>query len=151
MGQTSLVLPAVKGLQATMPYYVVMCPLNLVAGLFKYTDSSLPPEMREQRVLSKQRIPEIKRYILENRNSYVFSALTASIDGDVEFMEASQGSAFGQLKISTNARIIINDGQHRRAAIESALTDCPELRYEDIAIVMYHDIGLKRSQQMLLI
>lgn len=141
-------LPAVKGMQANMPYYTVMCPLNLVAGLFTYTDNSLPPEMRVQRVLNKQRIPEMKDYILENRDCYVFSALTASVDGEIEFSPAKKGSSFGELKVSTNARIIINDGQHRRAAIEAALNDCPSLRYEDIAIVMYHDIGLVRSQQM---
>jgi DNA sulfur modification protein DndB len=56
--------------------------------------------------------------------------------------------SFGELKISTNARIIIDDGQHRRAAIEAALADCPSLRSEDTAIVMYHDIGLGRIQQM---
>ncbi|MEN3005444.1 DNA sulfur modification protein DndB [Dehalobacterium formicoaceticum] len=141
-------LPAVKGMQANMPYYTVMCPLNLVAGLFTYTDNSLPPEMRVQRVLNKQRIPEMKDYILENRDCYVFSALTASVDGELEFVPAKKGVAFGELKISSNSRIIINDGQHRRAAIEAALQDCPSLRYEDIAIVIYHDIGLERSQQM---
>lgn len=141
-------LPAVKGMQANMPYYTVMCPLNLVAGLFTYTDNSLPPEMRVQRVLNKQRIPEMKDYILENRDCYVFSALTASVDGEIEFNPSKKDSSFGELKISTDARIIINDGQHRRAAIEAALNDCPSLRYEDIAIVLYHDIGLERSQQM---
>lgn len=141
-------LPAVKGMQANMPYYTVMCPLNLVAGLFTYTNNSLPPEMKVQRVLNKQRIPEMKNYILNNRDSYVFSALTASVDGELEFTPAKKGAAFGELKISSTSRIIINDGQHRRAAIEAALDDCPPLRYEDIAIVIYHDIGLGRSQQM---
>lgn len=141
-------LPAVKGIQAKMPYYTVMCPLNLVAGLFTYTDKSLPPEMRVQRVLNKQRIPEIKNYILDNKDCYVFSALTASVDGELEFIPAKKGASFGELKISSNSRIIINDGQHRRAAIDAALQDCPSLRYEDISIVLYHDIGLGRSQQM---
>lgn len=141
-------LPAVKGMQANMPYYTVMCPLNLVARLLTYTDNSLPPEMRVQRVLNKQRIPEMKDYILQNRDCYVFSALTASVDGEIEFSPAKKNEAFGELKISTDSRIIINDGQHRRAAIEAALEECPSLRYEDIAIVIYHDIGLERSQQM---
>ena len=118
-------LPAVKGMQANMPYYTVMCPLNLVAMLFTYTDNSLPPEMRVQRVLNKQRIPEMKDYILTNRDCYVFSALTASVDGEIEFNPAKKNAAFGELKISTDSRIIINDGQHRRAAIEAALEECP--------------------------
>ena len=140
-------LPAVKGIQAGKPYYAVMCPLHMVARFFTYTDNSLPPEMRVQRVLNKQRIPEMKEYVLQNRDCYVFSALTASVDGELEFV-SQRNSSSGQLKISMNSRIIINDGQHRRAAIEAALKECPDLRYEDISIVIYYDLGLKRSQQM---
>lgn len=140
-------LPAIKGIQAGKPYYSVMCPLHLVASFFTYTDNSLPPEMRIQRTLNKQRIPEMKEYILKNRDNYVFSALTASVDGELEFITSRQSSS-GQLKIPVNSRIIINDGQHRRAAIEAALQECPELRYEDISIVIYYDLGLCRSQQM---
>jgi len=140
-------LPAVKGIQAGKPFYTVMCPLPMVAKLFTYTDSSLPPAMRAQRVLNKQRIPEMKEYILKNRDSYVFSALTATVDGQMEFIAGRQQS-IGRLKINMNSLIIINDGQHRRAAIEAALKECPELRYEDISIVIYDDLGLTRSQQM---
>jgi DNA sulfur modification protein DndB len=46
------------------------------------------------------------------------------------------------------ARFIINDGQHRRAAIEEALKERPELGDETIAVVFFIDSGLKRSQQM---
>ncbi|HZK55862.1 MAG TPA: DNA sulfur modification protein DndB [Desulfosporosinus sp.] len=140
-------LPAVKGIQAGKPYYSVMCPLDIVTKLFSYNDSSLPPNMRAQRVLNKQRIPQMKEYILNNRDCYVFSALTASVDGDLEFI-ANKNSSSGYLKVAMNSRIIINDGQHRRAAIEAALQECPELRHEDISIVIFYDLGLKRSQQM---
>jgi len=141
-------LPAIKGLQAGHPYYAVMCPLHLVAKFLTYTDSSLPADMRVQRVLNKQRIPEMRDYILNNRDSYVFSALTASVDGKLEFEPASTDSSVGQLKIPVNSRILINDGQHRRAAIKAALDECPDLRHEDISIVLYYDLGLGRSQQI---
>lgn len=139
--------PAIKGIQAGRPYYVIMCPLNIVPRLFSYNDNSLPPNMRAQRVLNKGRIPEMKRYILDNKDSYVFSALTASVDGDMVF-HSETDSALGMLKISMRSRIIINDGQHRRAAIEAALQEHPDLRYEDISIVLYHDLGLKNTQQV---
>ncbi len=139
---------AIKGLQAGRPYYAIMCPLHLVAKFFTYSDNTLPPDMRMQRVLNKQRIPEIRDYILNNMDSYVFSALTASVDGDLVFEQNKQDGSTGLLKIPINSRIIINDGQHRQAAIESALEACPDLRHEDIAIVLYYDLGLKRSQQM---
>jgi len=141
-------LSAVSGIQAGRPYYCIMCPLRLVSGLFTYTDSSLPPSMREQRTLNKQRIPEMRDYVLQNRDSYIFSALTASVDGDMDFIPYRNTRGLGKLRIASNARIIINDGQHRRAAIEAALEECPELAFEDISIVIYYDLGLQRSQQM---
>jgi len=125
-----------------------MCPLNVAVQLLKYSDSSLPPEVRAQRVLNKQRIPEIKDYILNNSESYVFSALTASVDGDIEFERSEDNDRVGILKISMSSIIIINDGQHRQAAIAQALEANPALRKEDISIVIFHDQGLRRSQQM---
>ncbi len=47
-----------------------------------------------------------------------------------------------------DAKFIINDGQHRRAAILSALEQKPELVTETIAVVFFLDLGLERSQQM---
>lgn len=58
---------------------------------------------------------------MQNPEAYVFSALTASIDGNIEFAPASDQSVhynIGFIKIPMDARFIINDGQHRRAAIE---------------------------------
>jgi DNA sulfur modification protein DndB len=46
------------------------------------------------------------------------------------------------------ARFIVNDGQHRRAAIEQALKEEPSLGEESIAVVFFVDRGLARSQQM---
>ena len=46
------------------------------------------------------------------------------------------------------ARFVINDGQHRRAAIEAALHENPDLGDETIAVVFFLDVGLKRCQQM---
>ena len=139
--------PAVKGIQAGMEYYVAMVPLDCISKLFTFTDENLPPEIRSQRTLNKARIPEMRDYILNNPTSYVFSALTASIDGDMNF-DAADNSCFGMLSISMSAKLLINDGQHRRAAIEEALRKKPDLKYEHISMVLYHDIGLKRSQQM---
>ena len=140
--------PAVKGIQATMEYYVAMVPLDCIPKLFTFRDENLSPELRSQRTLNKARIPEMCDYILENPTSYVFSALTASIDGDMCFEADESNPDLGILSISMSAKMLINDGQHRRAAIEAALRKKPELKYEHISMVLYHDIGLKRSQQM---
>lgn len=43
---------------------------------------------------------------------------------------------------------LINDGQHRKAAIEAAIAEDESLKEETISIVLYKDQGLQRSQQM---
>ncbi len=145
------VFPAIRGIQAGREFYVSMCPLRLLPKLFLFNEAELVPELRAQRLLNRARLPEIARYIGENRDSYVFSAITASVDADVRFAAASNGNQqgmIGSLHIPMSARFIINDGQHRRAAIEMALRDCPELADESIAVVFFLDRGLERCQQM---
>jgi DNA sulfur modification protein DndB len=145
------VFPAIRGVQASREYYVSMCPLRLIPRIFLFDEAELVPELRAQRVLNKGRVPEIARYITSNRSSYIFSAITASLDAEVRFealASGAEGNRVGLLHIPMSARFIINDGQHRRAAIEIALRDCPAVGEETIAVVFFLDIGLQRCQQM---
>jgi DNA sulfur modification protein DndB len=142
--------PAVRGIQAGREYYVVMCPLKLVSRLFVFDDEEIPADMRAQRVLNKSRIPDITRYLVGNQHDYVLSSITACIDGEAEFEPLTAKGAqrnLGWLRIDMGSRIVINDGQHRRAAIAEAIKQCPTLADESISVVLYLDAGLKRSQQ----
>ncbi len=139
---------AVKGIQANREYYIAMIPLGLISKIFISEDEYLLPEYRAQRKINEQRIPEIKDYILNNPTTYVFSALSASIDGNFSFEPSSLDSSVGMLHIDMNAVLLINDGQHRKAAIEAALNENSSLAEETIAVVLFKDEGLKRSQQM---
>ena len=142
--------PAVRGIQAKREYYIAMCPLKLIPKLFLFDEEEIPVEYRSQRVINKRRIPEISNYILENPDDYVFSSITASVDGDMEFINLGDNTNqnVGMLMVSMEARFLINDGQHRRAAIEEALNINPELGNETISVVFFEDQGLKRSQQL---
>ncbi|MET7594661.1 DNA sulfur modification protein DndB [Streptomyces sp. NPDC005481] len=143
--------PAIRGIQAGREYYVSMCPLRLIPKIFIFDEDELSPELRAQRILNKGRLPALTKYILDNPEDYVFSALTASVDGEMEFDHlGSDGNPFraGQLRIPMDSRFLINDGQHRRAAIEHALKENPDIGNETIAVVFFHDAGLARSQQM---
>ncbi len=145
------VFPAIRGIQAGREYFVSMCPLRVIPRIFLFDEEELMPEFRAQRILNRARVPEIARYVLKNKKSYVFSAITASLDGAVHFKSmGSSGEAdrLGVLHVDMSARFIINDGQHRRAAIEQALANAPELGDETIAVVFFIDRGLERSQQM---
>ena len=143
--------PAIRGVQAGREYYVSMCPLRLVPKVFLFNEAELVPGLRAQRVLNRARLPDLTNYILANRESYCFSALTASLDGEVQFQPLSNGAEspkIGTLHVPMETKFLINDGQHRRAAIENALRENPDLADESIAIVFFLDRGLERSQQM---
>lgn len=139
--------PVVKGVQAGKQYFIAMVPLKMLSKLFPNEEEYVLPEHRAQRKLNEGRIPEIKDYILNNQDSYVFSALAASIDGSYKFISTDQ-TDLGILEVDMDARILINDGQHRKAAIVSAIKEEPELGDETISVVFYEDLGLSRSQQM---
>lgn len=143
--------PAIRGIQAGKEYYVSMCPLKFIPKIFLYDEEELDAELRAQRTLNRSRVPEIARYLVENPGDYTFSAITASVDGDVIFEPLGNDGVdrnVGKLIIPMSARILINDGQHRRAAIEEALKTRPELGDETISVVFFVDTGLKCSQQM---
>lgn len=141
--------PAIKGIQATQEYYTIMVPLRLLSKIFIFNEEmeDIPAEFRAQRNLNSSRIPAMGDYILNNLNTYVFSSLTASVDGEMRF-ESTNGKDIGYLHVDMESRFLINDGQHRKAAIEYALSRNEELKNETISIVLYKDKNLKRSQQM---
>ncbi|MCU1493422.1 MAG: sulfur modification protein DndB [Acidimicrobiaceae bacterium] len=145
------VLPAIRGVQAGQTFFVTMVPLRVIAKLFVFDGDELPPELRAQRSLNKGRLPELVRYMVDNPGGYTFSALTASIDGDVRFEAVGTGpkqQLLGELHVPMISRFVINDGQHRHAAIKEAIQQLPALGSEMIAVVFYLDHGLERCQQM---
>ena len=150
-GSNAYGFDAIRGVQAGGEFFVVLCPLKIIPRMFVDEQFELPPEARAQRTMNKSRIPILKNYILSNPKEYIFSSLAASVDGQMKFVPAPhQGpdGTIGRLYIDMNARMLINDGQHRRRAIEEALKEKQSLGYESISIVFLRDKGLKRSQQM---
>ena len=140
--------PAVRGIQAGKLFYIATCPLRIIPKIFSYNELDVPPELRAQRTLNKTRIPEMVRYLLDNPKDYIFSALTASIGINVSFQDSEVAPNLGILKIPMDAQILINDGQHRRKAIEEALNENPDLGQDNVAVLFFVDEGLNRSQQM---
>ena len=149
MSSFEYVFPSIRGHQGGREYFISMCPLRLIPKIFLFDEDELRPEVRAQRILNRSRVPEIASYILANREDYVFSALTASIDGEAVFKSGGGAAGdLGTLHVPMDSRFLINDGQHRRAAIEEAMRVDPSLSDETIAIVFFLDQGLERSQQM---
>ena len=151
VGSETYGFDAIRGIQAKREFYVAMCPLKIIPKLFIFNDYEIPPQLRAQRIMKDSRIPAIKNYILNNPEDYTFSSLTASVDGIMKFTPAAslgEDGKLGRLYINMDSRLLINDGQHRRKAIEEALKENPDLGSEMISVVFFQDDGLKRSQQM---
>lgn len=138
--------PAVRGLQANREYYVVMMPINDLALITEPDQSSAADNY--QRALNRARIPEIRDYILYNRDNYVFSAITVSMSGSFKFEVSEDSDKSGLLIALDDVVLRLNDGQHRKAALHAALNKDPSSALETISVVVFIDEGLKRSQQM---
>lgn len=145
------VLPVIRGIQAGQEYYVSMCPVRFLPKLFPLAQEKTPLEKRVNRAVNRRRVAEIARYILENPRNYAFSALTASIDAKIQFEPmGTEAEAWkvGRLRVPMDARMTLNDGVQRRAALELALQEKPDLGYETVAVIFYLDTGLERGQQL---
>ena len=142
---------ATRGIQAGREFYIAMCDFATVVQRFAFDMvSGVPPEMRAQRMIRESRISKISTYILENPTSYVFSAITVSVNKLIRFESIPENSEsrIGIITIPSNATILVNDGQHRCAAIRNAYERNREIGIERIPVVIFEDRGLQHSQQM---
>src|SRR6266852_3939264 len=141
--------PAMRGQMGGRTYYSTLVKLNAIPMMFKFTDwIGAMPEDREQRVLNKKRVPDIARYITENEDSYLFSSITASYKCAVDFKEIGD-DGLGMLSMDLqDAQFVINDGQHRCAAIAEAIKENPDLAEEVISVLLFPYETRGRVQQM---
>ena len=140
---------AIKGRQAGNDFYIAMCSLKSASKLFTFKDADIPAEQRAQRILRKARIPKIRDYILQNPDDYTFSSITVSVDGKITFESISKNYPnIGAISISQDAAILINDGQHRIAAIKESISENADLGKDKLSVVFFEDLNLTKSQQM---
>lgn len=142
--------PALKATIGRRTYYASTMALAEVPRFFKFNESEqLDPSQRAQRTLNQTRVPEIARYILENEDGYLFSSITASYTCPVRFLPAEPNSEMGVLELDfEEMEFIINDGQHRVAAIAAALKVNPAIGKERISVLLFEMESLDRLQQM---
>ncbi len=141
--------PAMEAIIGQRTYYACVMKLSSIPKMFTFTDwIEFVAEDREQRVLNKKRIPEIARYILDNEDGYLFSSITASYNCEVRF-EPINADGLGFLELDLEqANFVINDGQHRCAAIAQAIKENPALREESISVLLFPYENKQRVQQM---
>lgn len=146
-------VPAMRGKIGSRTYYACLMPLSAIPNLFKFTDwVGFTPEDREQRVLNEKRVPELRDYINENDQDYIFSSITASYKSAPVFDPAPNGNgmdgAIGVLKLKLGDELIINDGQHRCAGIAEALKENPRIGDHMISVLLFPWESKERVQQM---
>lgn len=144
-------VPAMRGKLGTRTYYACLMPMSAIPNLFKFTDwAGFTPEDREQRVLNEKRVPDLRDYILDNEDDYLFSAITASYKSEPVYDELKNGGdgSLGVLKLKLGDDLIINDGQHRAAGIAAALKENPALGDQTIAVLLFPYENKDRVQQM---
>ncbi len=141
--------PAMQGTLGQRTYYSCLMKLNAIPKMFTFRDwIEFTPEDREQRVLNKKRIPAMAKYILDNEDGYLFSSITASYKCEVEFKPVD-GNGLGTLYMDfEDANFVINDGQHRCAAIVQAIKENPALGEESISVLLFEFESRERVQQM---
>lgn len=141
--------PAMEATIGQRTYYACVMKLSSIPKMFTFTDwIEFAAEDREQRVLNKKRIPDIARYILDNEDGYLFSSITASYNCKVRFEPiSSDGLGFLEMDLE-EANFVINDGQHRCAAIAQAIKENPALREESISVLLFPYENKQRVQQM---
>ena len=118
-------VPAMRGKLGSRTYYACLMPMSAIPSLFKFTDwAGFTPEDREQRVLNEKRVPDLRDYILDNEDEYLFSSITASYKNEPFYEELKNGGdgSLGVLRLKLGDDLIINDGQHRAAGIAAALS-----------------------------
>jgi DNA sulfur modification protein DndB len=147
----TVTFPAMEGTLGHRKYYSCLMKLNAIPKMFTFRDwIEFTPEDREQRVLNKKRVPEIARYILDNEEGYLFSSITASYKCKVKFEPlGSNELGLGMLSMDfEEANFVINDGQHRCAAIAHAIKENPVLGEETISVLLFNYESKERVQQM---
>ena len=140
---------AIRGSQGSHTYYLTQCPLRLVPRLFLFDEVEVPAELRQIYSLTLARVAALRCYLAEKPTNYVLAPLVAVIDCEVNFEPLQRDlPEVGQLRIPLTARLVIQDGQHRRAAIAQVLAENPTLSDDTVPVMLFPDPQLTRSAQL---
>ena len=146
-----ITFPAMKAAMGGREYYSTLMSLSEIPRFFKFNDwQQFTPELRAQRVLNESRLPAITKYITDNEESYIFSSITCSYTCDIMFRSYSEKNPeIGEISLDLEEmEFVINDGQHRCAAIANAIKENPVIAKNKISVLLFPMENLERMQQM---
>ena len=143
--------PAMKARMGGREYYSTTMALSEIPRFFRFNDwEAVTPALRAQRVLNGSRVPVMAKYVTDNEDSYLFSSITCSFNKGLNFEPFSPAAPdIGQITLDLeDMEFVINDGQHRCAAIATALKESPSLGSDRISVLLFPMENLERMQQM---
>jgi len=139
-------LPGILGHQGKYDYYLIQCPARLLSRLFLFNEPDVPIELRRGRSTDPSSVADVITYFMSNQESYTIAPLIATVDDAVKFEPMNDEILeIGQIRIPINARMIIQDGQHRREAIQQLLSKSILIGDDTIPIMLIPDPLLDRS------
>jgi DNA sulfur modification protein DndB len=93
--------------------------------------------------------PQLATADAADEDGYLFASITASYKCPVDFKPVEAGASIGELHMDfEEANFVINDGQHRCAAIAHAIQANPAIGEDSISVLLFPYESLSRVQQM---
>ena len=120
--------------------------------VLRHRDASIDTDV--QRIRDPNKVDEIIEYMKRNRDSWIFSSVTASCDTEIIYEPIDKDPRVGIIHIRKGSILLINDGQHRADAIGKIWNGRLLEKYMDdfgdqsISVVLYEGQSLRRMQQM---
>jgi len=146
MNNSYYTFPALRGRQGEHDYFILLCPLHLAPRIFLFDGVQAPASWPPRPALDPGKVEKLAHFIQTHPADYVLAPLVATVTAEVEFTPASDVfPEIGAVKIPLRATLFIQDGQHRRAAIEQLLTDAPSLQDNTIAVMLFPDPSMDQS------
>jgi len=140
---------SIAGRQGQFPYFLVQCPLRLVPRLFLFDETEIPASLRKLRSLDAGTVEEVAQYLIAQPDDYILAPLIATINCQVTFTSSMKDHPeIGQLTIPLTAQLIIQYGQHQRAAIQQFLIKAPEHGSDTVPVMLFPDPDLVRSPKL---
>lgn len=146
MSNSFYTFPALRGKQGKYDYYLLLCPLHLIPRIFLFDELQVPSEWQPRPSLNLGAVDKLAHYLQTHRDDYVLAPMVATSSTPVEFTASNHTfPEIGSVTIPLHAVMVIQDGQHRRAAIEQLLVNSTGLTDNAIAIMLFSDPTLDRS------
>jgi DNA sulfur modification protein DndB len=147
----AIALEAMRGIQAGRECYSAKVRIADAVNLFVFQEDSVQAGKEVQRQINRTRAKKIAKYVAQNLESYIFSSIVVSINGNIDFKPITPDSNLGTIYVAEGASFIINDGQHRMEGLRIAMQDATVAEYlmdETLSVDFHLDFGLARSRQI---